>query len=218
MKYLQESRKYIYVFSAIVGATLLAAPNAFAANFTFTGTGGTHVSATNGSSLTTFLGDVTNTTLIHENLTLFNFVGEGGNDTFEFFGGNGSTTGVATGAGNDTFYVISGSNSSSNIYSLLSGGNYGCFAIADGSNGTNTYAITGGVNSTVQENNDPTALFDCSGATGVGLHNAPDSPIFANPGVGGWGNYRYSINLGDNSSVVLSTLFAGNQTIVNVVF
>ena len=197
----------------------MAAPTAFAAStFTFTGTGGTHVQAVNGNNGTTFTGDVSNTTIAHENLTLFTFAGFGGNDTFNIFGGNGSTQGVATGAGNDTFYVIAGGNSSNNQYALLSAGNFGCFSIVDSNNGTNTWALTGGTNSTVLENNDPTAPGDCSAATDVGLHVGPAAPIFANPGLGGYGNYRFSINLGDNSSVVLSTLFAGNQTIVNVIF
>ncbi len=218
MKYLQESRKYTYILSAIVGTILVATPNVFAAQFAYAGMGGSTVNAVNATKGTVFTGDVSNSTLAHENTTRFNFVGLGGNDTFMFFGGNGTTVGVATGAGNDTFYVVSGGNSSSNTYSLLSNGAFGCFSIVDGSNGTNTYAITAGVNSTVQENNDPTNMFDCSTAVGVGLHVAPNASAWTNPGLGGHGNYAYSINLGDNSSVILSTLFSGNQTIVNVVF
>ena len=120
----------------------------------------------------------------------YNLVGSGRNDSFILVAGNASTTFLATGLFNNNFTIFSGGGNST--FSLSSGAN-STFIIfegnVNGSSSTQEFAITGGANCFLNE-------------TSLG-------PV---------GNALYSVNLGTNSTVSLGSVFAGNQTNINIVF
>lgn len=187
---------------------------AYTPTFSATGTGIETISATNHYSDALFIFDGTNTTGISGiyNGTQVNFLGTGSNDTFNIWGGNSSMTGVATGIGdNNTFYIISGGAMANSTFSLVTGAN-SCFDLADYGNGTLSYAITAGANSTVNEGTSTTFTLTCYSNIAFGL-----APIFPQTTLGGYGDMYFSVNLGTNSSIALGTILEGNST-VNVVF
>jgi hypothetical protein len=192
LKYLQESRKSIYLVALLLGATLTVVPMAAMAHpsFVYTESGfGKSVNAVNNAPNTLFVG---NATLVTNGTTLFNYVGVGGNDTFNLYGGNTTSVFVATGALNNTFNVITGNpvkSTNSSTFSLMTGDNSTFNITQNNLNGSVTFAITGGMLSNLTE-------------TGAGNIAAT----------------TYSINLGFNSTVVLGSDFQGNATTVNVVF
>lgn len=195
LKYLQASRKRVYLFTALLGAILTSVPIATIAggpHFSYTSTGyGKSVNAVNNAPNAVFFG---NSSAIYfgNGTSLYNFVGTGGNDTFTILAGNDTTQAVLTGMLNNSFIISSGGGNST--FSMVSGDN-STFLITQGNlvgnpyNGTQVFAITGGANSNVTESS-----------------------------LGPVGTTMYSVNLGFNSSVVLSSDFQGNATVVNVVF
>lgn len=192
LKYLQESRKSIYLVAAIIGVTLTFVPVALAANPSFKyseGAYGKSVNAVNGSPYTGF---AINSTLLLHGTTRINLVGIGGYDTFNLTAGDSNASIIYTATGstlvNNTFNIVSGNGTST--FSMISGP-FSKYTIVQNNNGTavQSFVITGGVNSTVSES----------------------SAIIV-------GSTYYSINLGDNSSVVLASTFFGSATTVNVVF
>jgi len=231
LKPLQESKKQIYVALAILGASLCLSPLAFAStlgggnNFVYSGTGGNTINAVNGNHLTYFIADLSNT-YGTANSSRVNFVGMGGNDTFIIQAGNSTVTGTATGKGNDTFFIYSGVDPSdtpgvgTNSTFSLATGSYGCFDILDGGNGTLTYAITAGVNSTINQGT-AAATFAPLCPQNIADPEATLAPnalaTFVPTQQGGWGNIVYSINVGDNTSIIFGNTLYGNNTI-NVVF
>ncbi len=235
LKTLQESKKRIVFFAAILGSLLCAVPIAVAAGHSFTYTetgGGKSVNAVNNAPNTLFIGDSSNDSATNPPMQ-YNYVGTGGNDTFGLFAGQNNCTFVATGSIllNNTFYVLSGNGTST--FSLISG-SYSKFFIGQNDNGTGllTFAITGGNNSLVSETNNMTAFVN--GVTGVNSTLAPylfglfgvnyegptylpyNAPYMLN--ATRVGQTTYSINLGTNGTVDLGSVFSGNDTTVNVVF
>jgi len=121
----------------------------------------------------------------------YNFLGEGGNDTFKLAGGNFSGLFVATELKNATFDVVTGnptSGTNATIFSLMGGANSTFNIIQNNANGTVSLVIVGGPNSFV---------------------NAT-SPIKVS-------NTILSIDLGVNSTTSISSQFSGNLTTVNIV-
>jgi len=226
LKYLQES-KIAYVALAILGASLCVAPIAFASNlgvgnnFLYSSTGGNTINAVNGNKLTFFVSDLS-LTFGSANFSRINYLGTGGNDTFVIWAGNSTVTGVATGVGNDTFFIWSGNDpgtaaghGTNSTFSLQTG-SFGCFDIVDNGNGTLHYAITAGVNSTINEGTNA-ATFTAVCPQNAAIPAPYTVPLGTPIGVGGWGDITYSINVGDNSSISFGNTFYGNNTI-NVVF
>lgn len=121
----------------------------------------------------------------------YNFVGTGGNDTFIFIGGNASTTYTGTGLFNNSF-ILNSTGGGNSTFSLTSGNN-STFRIVEGNvNGslsTQSFAITGGTR--------------CS------LNESSHGPV---------SNALWSVNLGANSTVSMSSQFVGNETAINIVF
>ena len=190
LKYLQESRKYAYFTAALLGAILVAVPVvAMAApSFVYTESAvGKEVNAVNNAPATTFLANASQVT---SGTAQFNFIGVGGNDTFTLYGGNATMVWVATGKGPNTFNINKTGNGNFSIFSMISGANSSFNIVQNNFNGTDTFAITGGIHSIVNE-------------TSYGKQVA---------------DTFYSINLGTNSTVILGSDFQGNATTVNVVF
>jgi len=136
-------------------------------------------------------GTVFNTNATGINGTVsYNVVGSGGNDTFRFILGNASSTLLLTGLSSNSFNVTSGGGNST--FSFSTGPNSN-FTIVEGNvNGSaslQTFAITGGANCVLNE-------------TSAG-------PV---------GNAIYSVDLGTNSTVNLSSAFVGNETAINLIF
>jgi len=121
----------------------------------------------------------------------YNFLGIGGNDTFNLAGGNFSGSFVATERFNGTFNVLTGSpvnGTNSTVFSLVSGDNSTFNVIQNNYNGTVALAIVGGANCFVN-------------ATSIGLVSST----------------VLSINLGTNSTASISSQFSGNETTINIV-
>jgi len=203
LKYLQESRKSIYVVATFLGIALTLVPMtmAFTPQFTLTMSNyGKSVNAVNNAPNTTF---TINATLVANGTTIVNLVGAGGNDTFNIYGSNitslltpplNTIDAVATGVMNNTFHIISGSPSGGNSssFSLMSGPHSFYNITENNINGTTTFAITGGAGSKLVENSSADEII---------------------------GNTVYSVNLGFNSTVILGTDFQGaNDTTFNVIF
>lgn len=133
-----------------------------------------------------------NATLVMINGTVsYNFLGTGGNDTFNLFGGNSSAVFVATGLRNNTFNITTGNPSfglNSTTFSLVSGANSTFNIVQNNFNGSITMIIVAGSNSFVN-------------MTSIG-------PISST---------ILSIALGTNSTTNLSSQFIGNQTTINIV-
>jgi len=132
---------------------------------------------------------VTNATAINGTVA-YNIVGSGGNDSFRFTFGNASATVLLTGLNSNSFNITSGGGNSTFSFSTGPSSN---FTIAEGNvNGSaslQTFAITGGANCVLNE-------------TSAG-------PV---------GNAIYSVDLGTNSTVNLSSAFVGNETAINLIF
>jgi len=123
----------------------------------------------------------------------YNFLGEGGNDTFNLAGGNFSGSFVATDLKNATFDVVTGNpfaagSTNSSIFSMMGGANSTFNIVQNNANGTVSLVIVGGSNSFVN-------------ATSVGTVS----------------NTILSINLGVNSTASIASQFSGNLTTVNIV-
>jgi len=180
-----EKRAALLFASAFLGTLLMIAPIGASASPAFI-PGGRQVSVVNHSPGTQFMA---NATAINGTIA-YNFVGEGGNDTFVFAGGNHtSVTFLATGLGNNT-YDINATGGGNSTFSLSSGANSTFRFVVSPFNGTQTFAITGGVHSSLNE----TSLVPINGTA------------------------LWSVNLGANSTVSLGSAFTGNQTIINIVF
>jgi hypothetical protein len=136
---------------------------------------------------TTFMG---NATQITSGTVSINFVGSGGNDTFNLYGGNASASFVVSGARNNTFHVLTGNPST-------------------GTNST-TFSLTSGDNSTfniVQNNFNGSVLISIIGGSNCVVNDTSVGPV---------NNTTFSINLGSNSTVILNSKFMG-ETVVNMV-
>jgi len=121
----------------------------------------------------------------------YNFLGEGGNDTFKLAGGNFSGSFVATDLKNATFDVVTGnpvSGTNESIFSMMGGANSTFNVVQNNANGTVSLVIVAGSNSFVN-------------ATSIGKV----------------ANTVLSINLGVNSTTSVATQFSGNITTVNIV-
>jgi len=137
---------------------------------------------------TTFIG---NASSITNGTVSFNFLGTGGNDTFDIYGGNASGAFAATGVGLNNFSVITGNPgtaTNSSIFSLISGDNSTFNIVQNNFNGSATFIIVGGA--------------DCF------LNDSSLGPV---------ANTIFSVVLGTNSTYDLGAQFAGNQTIINIV-
>lgn len=201
MKSLQESRKRIYALSAFLGIFLLSVPIAATATqyFIYSSAGaGKSVNAVNNWPNTDF---VVNTVNVTSGTSQINLVGTGGYDIFNFTAGASNASVIYTGTGsillNNTFNIYTGNGTS--IFSMISGPR-SIFNIYQNNTGITvlpihpgiqTFAITGGTNSTVFETSPTYYLVYTS---------------------------FYSINLGANSTVDLTSTFGGNASTVNVVF
>jgi hypothetical protein len=181
-----------YLVAFFLGAILVTVPIATSAStFSYTMNGfGKSVNAVNDSPNTRFIG---NATFVHNGTAVFNFLGMGGNDTFDLFGGNATDIFVASGAKNNTFNVVTGNPpafaNASSTFSMVSGGNSTFNIIQNNHNGSITIVITGGPHCLVND-------------TSIG-------PV---------ANTFFSISVGRNSTVSLGSQFAGNETSVNIVF
>ena len=135
---------------------------------------------------------IANATSIRNNGTVaFNYLGLGGNDTFQLEGGNQSANFVASDLGNSTMNILSGNpivGLNQTVFSLVSGANSTFNIIQNNFNGSVVFVIVGGATSVVN-------------ATSVG-------PI---------GPTVYSINLGFNSTATVSSQFSSNETSINIV-
>ena len=137
----------------------------------------------------TFLG---NATQITSGTVSYNFIGTGGNDTFNLLGGNSSATFVATGLLNNTFNIITGNPgtaTNSSTFSVISGANSTVSIIQNNFNGSVSFSIIAGPSSFVND-------------TSFG-------PV---------SDTLFLINLGANSTASLGSQFTGNETTVNVVY
>jgi len=180
-----EKRAALLFVSAFLGVLLVLAPLGARASPAFI-PGGRQVSVINNASGTLFRA---NATSINGTIS-YNFVGQGGNDTFVFAGGNRTNvTFLATGLGNNT-YVINATGGGNSTFSLSSGANSTFRFYVTPFNGTQTFAITGGVACVLNE----TSLVPINGTA------------------------LWSVNLGANSTVSLGSAFLGNQTVINIVF
>jgi len=132
-----------------------------------------------------------NASTISQGSVSVNFLGTGGNDTFNLIGGNVSGQFAATGLGNNNFNIVTGNptmGANSSVFSLVTGDNSTFNIIQNNFNGSVTFILIGGSNSFVN-------------ATSSG---PVSSTIF-------------SIVLGLNSSAEIASTFAGNQTAINII-
>jgi len=174
----------LLLVAGLLGLFLIVAPFGATAG-TLSIPSGKQVSVVNATPSTVFLA---NTTSIGNGTVSYNFVGSGGNDTFQLAAGNASNVFVATGLLSNSFNLTTGGGNST---FSLSSGPYSNFTIALGNfTGTQTFAISGGINCVLNE-------------TTIG-------PIS--------GNALWSVNLGTNSTVSLASSFTGNQSTINLVF
>lgn len=218
MKYLQESKKSIFIAS-LLGAILVVVPIAATIvpiavascgapgiqpspctwtgpEFVLTTSGqGKQVNAINNANNTLFYANSSSIGYFN-GTSFYNFMGSGSNDTFFLAAGNDSTVYVATGGAlNRSNFIINSTGGGNSTFSMIAGPGSN-FTIIQGNRVSNTYnatqwfMITSGANSTVYEN-----------STNIQV-----------------GNSYYSLNLGTNSSVNLGSDFQGNDTIFNVVF
>jgi len=184
MNFLPQSRKSIYLIAPIMGAILMLS---FAAQPVIAQPSSVQ-SISSGKAGTLFDGNATSLS----GSATFNFIGTGGNDTFDLAGGNASAVFIATGLLNNTFDIVTGNPSTgtnSSTFSLVSGANSTFNIVQDNSNGTVSFSIIAGPDSLVND-------------TSIG---AVSSTLF-------------SINLGVNSTASLASQFTGNETTINVVY
>jgi len=187
MNYLPQSRKSIAVIAAFMGAILVLA---FTAPPVVANAGPTTTKSISSSKS----GQLFNETalLITNGSVLYNLIGTGGNDTFNFIGGNASTTFLGTGLLNNNFSILTGNpmtGTNSSTFSLISGANSTFDIIQNNFNGSVSFSIIAGPNSFVND-------------TSTG-------PV---------ANTLFSINLGTNSTTNLNANFTGTETTINVVY
>lgn len=135
---------------------------------------------------------VVNSTLVISGTVRFSFLGMGGNDTFDLYGGNASGIFMAAGGLNNTFNIVTGNPgtaTNSSTFSLVSGANSTFNIVQNNFNGSAVFSITGGANCFVND-------------TSTG-------PV---------SNTLFSILLGANSTASLGSQFKGNETTINVVY
>jgi hypothetical protein len=133
---------------------------------------------------------IANATFVNATVN-YNFLGEGGNDTYTLAGGNFSGSFVATDLKNGTFNVVTGnpqSGTNATIFSMMGGANSTFNIIQKNANGTVSLVIVGGSNSLVNASS-----------------------------IGNVANTVLSINLGVNSTAIIGSHFSGNITTVNIV-
>ena len=174
--------------ATITMATTPLTPVPRALSFVYTGGPNGTSDVENSAPNSLFLG---NSTLVTNGTARFSFLGLGGNDTFDLYGGNASAVFLATGVLNNTFNVVTGNPSTatnSTTFSLVSGSNSTFSIIQNNYNGTISFSIIAGPNSLLND-------------TSVG-------PV---------ADTIFSINFGTNSSVSLGSQFTGNETTINVV-
>ena len=186
-----EAKRSICTIAIFLGATLLLA---FVAQPVTAQSGiSTVQTISSGLPSQVFNG---NATMITNGTVSFNFIGTGGNDTFNLEGGNASAVFLATGLLNNTFNIVTGNPGTngtvgvnSTTFSLISGANSTFNIIQNNFNGSVSFSIIAGSNSFVND-------------TSVG-------PVF---------NTLFSVNLGSNSTASLGAQFTGNETTINVVY
>ena len=187
--------KYLPIVAIFLGAILVSVPLAAMASpsFVYTESGfGKQVQVVNNTPNSVFGGNATQVT---NGTALFNFVGVGGNDTFDLYGGNASSVFAATGSvfTNNYFNVKTGNPTavnSSSTFALASGPSSVFNIDQNNYNGSVTFAIISGMNSLIND-------------TSSGLAVAATT---------------FSINVGQNSTVNLASAFEGNATSVNVIY
>jgi len=185
MNFLPQSRKGIYLIVPILGAILMLS---FAA-LPVVAQPSNNQSISSSKPGTMFTG---NATMISSGTASFNFIGTGGNDTFDLQGGNASSVFIATGLLNNTFDIVTGNPSTatnSSTFSLVSGANSTFNIIQNNFNGSVSFSIIGGPGSFVND-------------TSIG-------PVSST---------LFSINLGTNSTASLASQFTGNETTINIVY
>jgi len=191
MNYLPRSRRSVYSVAALLGAILMlgfvAQPIAAQSGIVAS------QSISSGVPSQVFSG---NATQITNGTVSFNFMGTGGNDTFNLYGGNASAVFEATGMLDNTFNIITGNPGTngtmgvnSTVFSLVSGANSTFNIVQNNFNSSVSFSIIAGPNSYVND-------------TSMG-------PVF---------NTFFSINLGSNSTASLGSSFVGNETTINVVY
>ena len=195
MRYSLDAGKRSALLAAVLGAFLAlsftGAPVVAQGSITAIGHSFAQSSAVTN---TTFIGNATqfNATTITVNGTVsYNFLGTGGNDTFDLYGGNASGVFAATGVGLNNFSVISGNPgtaANSSIFSLISGDNSSFTIVQNNFNGSATFIIVGGANCFLNDSS-----------------------------VGPVNDTIFSVVLGTNSTSDIGAQFSGNQTIVNIV-
>jgi len=184
-----QSRKGIFAIAALLGLTLMLA---FAGQPVTAQVSNTQ-SFSSGKATQTF---IANATRISVGTVSYNFLGTGGNDTFNLYGGNASAVFLATGLLNNTFNIVTGN---------------------PGTNGTlgvnaTTFSLISGANSTfniVQNNFNGTVSFSIIAGSNSFVNDTSTGPVF---------DTLFSINLGSNSTASLASQFVGNQTTINVVY
>lgn len=191
MNFLPQTRTNIFGIAALLSATLLLA---FFAQPVIAQSGISTVQSISSSKPSQVFNG--NATAILNGTVSFNFMGTGGNDTFNLTGGNASAVFLATGLLNNTFNVVTGNPGTngttgvnSTTFSLISGPNSTFNIIQNNFNSSVSFSIIAGANSFVND-------------TSTG-------PVF---------NTLFSINLGSNSTASLGSQFVGNETTINVVY
>lgn len=191
MNYLPQSKMSTFAIAALLGATLLLA---FVGQPVVAQSGiSTNESISSGLPSQVFNG---NATAITNGTLSFNFIGTGGNDTFNLSGGNASAVFLATGLLNNTFNIITGN---------------------PGTNGTvgvnsTTFSLISGANSTfniIQNNFNSSISFSIIAGSNSYVNDTSTGPVF---------DTLFSINLGSNSTASLGAQFVGNATTINVVY
>ena len=177
----------LLLVAGLLGLMLTFAPIGAAQTLTSL-PGGKQVSVINNTPGTMFRANATNI----NGTVQYNFVGSGGNDTFYLAGGNRTNiVFLATGLGNNT-YIINATGGGNSTFSLSSGANSTFRIVVSPFNGTQTFAISGGVASVLNETS-----FSLGAINGTAL---------------------WSVNLGANSTISMGSDFAGNQTAINIIF
>lgn len=164
-------------------------PGSPTSSFIYTASPNSTSGAENSAPNSLFVG---NSTLVTSGTVRFSFLGMGGNDTFDLYGGNASAVFLATGVLNNNFNVVTGNPATatnSSTFSLVSGANSTFNIIQNNFNGSVSFSIIAGSNSFVND-------------TSVG-------PV---------SDTLFSINLGANSTASIGSLFTGNVTEINVVY
>jgi hypothetical protein len=137
-----------------------------------------------------------NARLIVNGTVSYNFLGTGGNDTFNLFGGNASAIFLATGVLNNTFNIVTGNPGTNGIMGVNS----------------TTFSLISGANSTfniLQNNYNSSVTFSIIAGPNSVINDTSTGPVY---------NTLMSINLGTNSTVSLGAQFIGNETTINVVY